>query len=72
MELELKTLELKVADEAGGAATTLVARVWPPWMSTNLNSYSIYLLSWRKNQRESFIVFYDTEPPPSPNLSWEG
>ena len=25
-----------------------------------------------KNQRESFIVFYDTEPPPSPNLSREG
>ena len=25
-----------------------------------------------KNQRESFIAFYDTEPPPSPNLSWEG
>ena len=25
-----------------------------------------------KNQRESFIMFYDTEPPPSPNLSREG
>ena len=25
-----------------------------------------------KNQRESFITFYDTEPPPSPNLSREG
>ena len=25
-----------------------------------------------KNQRESFIAFYDTEPPPSPNLSREG
>ena len=25
-----------------------------------------------KNQREGFIAFYDTEPPPSPNLSWEG
>ena len=25
-----------------------------------------------KNQRESFIAFYDTESPPSPNLSWEG
>ena len=25
-----------------------------------------------KNQRESFIAFYDTEPPPSPNLSQEG
>ena len=26
----------------------------------------------RKNQREGFIAFYDTEPPPSPNLSQEG
>ena len=25
-----------------------------------------------KNQRESFIAFYNTEPPPSPKLSWEG
>ena len=25
-----------------------------------------------KNRRESFIAFHDTEPPPSPNLSWEG
>ena len=25
-----------------------------------------------KNRRESFIAFYDTEPPPSPNLSREG
>ena len=25
-----------------------------------------------KNQREGFIMFYDTEAPPSPKLSWEG
>ena len=25
-----------------------------------------------KNQREGFIAFYDTEPPPSPNLSRGG
>ena len=25
-----------------------------------------------KNQRESFITFYNMEPPPSPKLSWEG
>ena len=24
-----------------------------------------------KNQRERFIAFYDTEPPPSPVLPWE-
>ena len=26
----------------------------------------------KKNQREGFIMFYDTEPPPSPNLPREG
>ena len=25
-----------------------------------------------KNQREGFIMFYDTEPPPGPKLSREG
>ena len=25
-----------------------------------------------KHQREGFIAFYDTEPPPSPNISREG
>ena len=25
-----------------------------------------------KNQREEFIAFYDTEPPPSPKTSREG
>jgi len=44
---------------------------WAPWGSTNLNSNSIYSRSGRKNQREGF-TFYDTEPPPSPNLSREG
>jgi len=44
---------------------------WAPWRSTDLNSNSIYSCSGRKN-REGFIAFYDTEPPPSPNLSREG
>ena len=26
----------------------------------------------KKNQREGFIAFYDTEPPPSPKTSREG
>ena len=43
-----------------------------PWMPSDANSNSIYLLSERKNQREEIIAFYDTEPPPSPNLSREG
>ena len=45
---------------------------WAPWWPSDANSNSIYWLSRRKNQRESFIAFYDTEPPPSPNLSLEG
>ena len=45
---------------------------WAPWTSTDLNSNSIYSRSGVKKQRESFIAFYDTEPPPSPNLSREG
>ena len=32
-----------------------------------------YIGLWgEKNQREEIIMFYDTEPPPSPNLSREG
>ena len=32
-----------------------------------------YIGFWgEKNQREETIAFYDTEPPPSPNLSREG
>ena len=54
--------------KGGSAPPDLVA----PWTSTDLNSNSIYSVSRRKNQRESFITYYDTEPPPSPNLSREG
>ena len=63
----------------GQGAHTLSTRVggappasWAPWSSTDLNSNSIYSCSGRKNQRERFIAFYDTEPPPSPKLSREG
>ena len=31
MELELRSVELHGAHEAGGAPPTLVERVWPPW-----------------------------------------
>ena len=44
----------------------------PPWTSTDLNSNSIYSRSGRKKSGEGFIAFYDTEPSPSPKLSWEG
>ena len=32
----------------------------------------IFAFGEEKNQREEIIAFYDTEPPPSPNLSREG
>ena len=51
-----------------GRAPTL----WAPWRPPDSNSTSIYWVSGRKNRREDFIVFYDTEPPPSPKTSWEG
>jgi hypothetical protein len=31
MELELRSVELEGAHEAGGRAPTLVDRVWAPW-----------------------------------------
>ena len=46
--------------------------VLPTWWPSDANSNSIYWLSGRKNQREEIIAFYDTEPPPYPNLSREG
>ena len=80
MELELRSVEFQGAHEIGGRAQEEGAHPprarppisWAPWTSTDLNSNSISSISWRKNQRESFIAFYDTEPPPSPNLSQEG
>jgi hypothetical protein len=32
----------------------------------------IFMFGDKKNKREGFIAFYDTEPPPSPKLSQEG
>ena len=60
--------------EGGGAPAPLGAppASWALWSSTDLNSNSIYSCSGRKNKGEGFIAFYDTEPPPSPKLSWEG
>ena len=57
-----------LSTRVGGAPPTS----WAPWSCSDSNSNSIYLVSGRKNQREEFIAFYDTEPPPSPKLSWEG
>ena len=60
--------------EGGGAPTPLGVppASWAPWCSTDLNSNSIYHVRGEKNQREGFIAFYDTKPPPSPKLSREG
>ena len=63
-----------LSTSVGGAPTPLGAppASWVPWCSTDLNSNSIYSRSGEKIQREGFISFYDTEPPPSPNLPREG
>ena len=45
---------------------------WAPWCLSDSYSNSIYCVSGRKNLRERSIVFYDTEPPPSPKTSREG
>ena len=60
--------------EGGGAPAPLGAppASWAPWDSIDLNPDSIYSLSGRNNQVDGFIVFYDTELPPSPKLSQEG
>ena len=52
-----------------GCAPYLVVPPGPPPTSTPI----LYIPSCgEKNHRGSFIAFYDTEPPPSPNLSREG
>ena len=45
---------------------------WAPWDSTDLSSTLYIHVRGEKNQREGFIMFYDMQPPPSPNLSREG
>ena len=56
----------RLATRVGGAPPTS----WAPCCLSDSNS--IYLVSERTNQREGFIAFYDTEPPPSPKTSREG
>ena len=70
----MKTRGPPPVHEGGGAPAPLGRAPYlvAPWSSSDLDSNSIYLLSGRKNQGEGFIVFYDTEPPPSPKTSREG
>ena len=60
--------------EGGGAPAPLGRAPYlvPPYCLFDSNSNSIYCVLGRKNQREEFIAFYDTEPPPSPKTSQEG
>ena len=54
--------------EGGGAPPVSWAPGAPP-----TSTPTPYIHVWReKNQREGFIAFYDTEPPPSPKLSRVG
>ena len=44
MELELRSVELQGAYEAGGAPPTLVDRVWAPWSSYFARIFLYFLL----------------------------
>ena len=55
--------------EGGGAPPYLVGPLVPLWLQLQLH---ILCFGERKNQREGFIAFYNTEPPPSPKTSREG
>ena len=75
MELELRSVEQQWAHETGGRAAPLgcglLCRGPPGPPSTSTPTPYIHVRG-EKNQRESFIVFYNTEPSPSPNLSRDG
>ena len=75
MELELRSVEVQGAHEIGGRAQEEGARPLsrePPEAPPTSTPTPYIPSRGEKNQRESFIVFDDTEPAPSPNLSQEG
>ena len=58
----------------GGGAPTPWGRSLPrgPPAAPPTSTPTLYIhVRGEKNKREGFIAFYDTEPPPSPNLSRE-
>ena len=71
MELELTSVEVQRGHEIGGHALGGVppCLVGPLMLHRPQLQLHILCFAEKKNQRESFIAFYDTEPPPSPNLS---
>ena len=62
------------AHEGGGCACPPRARPLPrgPPDAPPTSTPTPYIHFRGKNQREGFIAFYDTEPPPSPRTSREG
>ena len=66
----------------GHTLSTRVGARLPPWVPPLLrgppdtpptSTPTPYIhFQGEKNQREGFIAFYDTEPPPSPKTSREG
>ena len=74
MELELTSVERQGAHETGGRPPSWARPPisWAHWTSTDLNSNSIYSRSGRKNQREGFIMFYDTGAAAKPCSSLGG
>ena len=61
--------------EGGGACAPLGRAPYlvGPLGASPTPTPTLYIVFWgEKNQREEFITFYDTEPPPSPKTSREG
>ena len=70
----IKTRGPHPVHEGGGAPTPWarpLSRGPPEALPTSTPTLYIPFCG-EMNQRESFITFYDMEPPPSPNLSQEG
>ena len=71
---KIKTRGPHPSHEGGGAPAPLGS---PPYIMGPLEllqpQLQLYIFAFgEKKQREEFIAFYDTEPPPSPKASREG
>ena len=73
----------KDEDKGDHTLSTRVGARPPPWCAPSVlvgpldlhrPQLQLHIFTFRekKNQRERFIAFYDTDPPPSPKLSREG
>ena len=73
MELELRSEEVQGADEIGGRALGGCPLSHGPPEAPPTSTPTPYIPFHREKIGEKVsFAFYDTEPPPSPNLSREG